>query len=216
MCRALGSWSRYLAALARRFLIDDWPRLARMVARKHEWKKEALMRKTLVLASVAALIAVFAVPALASGPHDKATGDVTWTAAGGAIPGVVSQFDVHDDPSGAVSTYGDRGTYWQFRPTGPGFTEGTLTIDVNCVRIDGDTARFAGTAVEKTGGYTAFGDIFAFQVVDNGTPGTAGPDQIGGTAFATLAAACNAVEGTTGIPLGGVVTDGNLSVFYDG
>ena len=163
------------------------------------------------------LIAIIVVPVVAGGPHDKATGTVTWTARTHLdpewqIPGIVSSFAVHDNAPGEKA---ERGFHELYRPpdTNYGFPGGSLTLDADCVNVDDDETWFAGHVVSASGGYAGLiGDIFLYWVHDNATPG-AGGDLIGGIGYQTLGEACADVYsgGWTGT---GVVTDGNLRVHY--
>jgi len=117
--------------------------------------------------------------ALAGGPHNKATGSVTWTARTSWppeqwIPGIVSVFDVHADAPGSTGEYGDRGTFSLYRPadTNYGFPGGSLTVDVQCANVTEDEAWFAGPVTEADGGYSdRVGNIYMYWVSDGGTPG---------------------------------------------
>lgn len=162
------------------------------------------------------LLGMFVAPGMAGGPHNRATGTVTWTARTNRppaeqIPGIVSSFDVHDNAPGAES---DRGTHDLWRPSGPEFEEGAISLDVKCVNVGDTQAWFAGTVESASGGYAGLeGEVFLYWVHDVSTPGAVGPDEIGGRGYSTLQAACNVVDvgGWTGT---GKVTDGNLKVFY--
>lgn len=142
--------------------------------------------------------------------HNKATGTVEWTARRGALPGIVTSFNAHDiHPENSQE---DKGTIETYRPTGPGFEEGTIVINLACVRVTENDAWFAGTATEATGGYSGnVGNVYLYWVRDNGTPGSEGPDLIGGNPYADLGQACAKMGTWTG---SGEVDDGNLVVHY--
>jgi hypothetical protein len=176
------------------------------------------IRTSIMLAIVLVVTLMLALPVLAGGPHNKATGTVVWTARthlppAEQIPGIISSFDVHD---AAPGMYSDRGTHSIYRPpdTNYGFSGGSLSLDVACVYVDGYEAWFAGTVTVADGGYSGLvGDVFLYWVEDFDTPGSAGPDLIGGRGYGTIEEACNVVNagGWTGT---GIVTDGNLKVHY--
>lgn len=175
------------------------------------------MKKKIATLVTAGALLLSVVPALAKKPantpnngksHEKATGEVTWTARSGALPGIVTSFNAHDIyPDNSQL---DKGTIETYRPTDPGFDEGTIVIDVACVRVEGDEAWFAGTATSATGGYSGnVGHHYIYWVHDKGTPGNLVPDLIGGNSYPTLKQACSKLGSWTG---SGEVTDGNLVV----
>lgn len=138
------------------------------------------MRRTLTIAmTVALLMALMALPAVAKGPHAKATGTVEWTARGGALPGLVTSFSVHDEAPGMN---GDRG-FWTLSNN----DVGSYTVDVVCVNVDGNEAWFAGIVTDGDGIYEDRpGAVQLFWVKDGATPGSggdllggAGPDRLG-------------------------------------
>lgn len=160
------------------------------------------------------LLLAFSIPAFAGGPHDKATGSVEWTARSGALPGIVTSFDAHDEAPGM---HADRGTITTYRPADSvdPFPGGTITIDLACVNVDGDEAWMAGVAVQGDGGYASnVGDVYLYWVKDGSTPG-AEADKIGGRSYGDLTTACGVVEsgGWTGT---GDVDSGNLKTHYFG
>ena len=121
-----------------------------------------------VLVAALALVAIgTAVPVAMSGPVGKATGDVGWT---------------YISPTGPVNAHAT-------------FTAQGTTVDakgqiqyqddvgafqgvVDCYQpLSGTAAGFSGTISDSSGQYAT--DLYFDAVVfDNGTPGTAGPDQI--------------------------------------
>lgn len=145
--------------------------------------------------------------------HAKATGDVTWAAQDGDVPGLKSEFDVHEDAPGNTSSYGDRGTHHISRPADGDFSGGSLKLDVKCVNVEDTEAWFAGTVASGQGEWSNLkGEVFLYWVKDNGTPGAAGPDMIGGTGtYSALDKACTAVANGSWTGTG-LVTDGNLVV----
>jgi hypothetical protein len=174
-------------------------------------KKRGILRRVLITAmTVALLIALMALPAVAKGPHAKATGTVEWTARGGTAPGFVTSFSVHDVDEGGM---GDRG-FWTL--SRPGYVDGYYTVDVSCVNVEGDEAWFAGVVTEVSGDFDdgRFEKPVEFWVQDLATSGSGG-DLIGGSGpnrYSTLAKACLDVEkGKAGAWTGtGEVTGGNL------
>lgn len=167
------------------------------------------MRITAAITAAVVLFLLVASTVAAKGPVNKATGGVEWTARGGDLPGLVTEFNAHDvDTEGSD---GDKGTLTTTRPADEDFAGGTITIDISCVNVDGDEAWMAGTAVEATGGYEAnLGDFYLYWVEDASTPGEPA-DKIGGRSYNTLGQACAVAEagGWTG---NGDVDAGNLKV----
>lgn len=154
--------------------------------------------------TIALLMAFMALPAVAKGPHAKATGTVEWTARGGALSGLVTSFSVHDEAPGMN---GDRG-FWTLSNN----DEGSYTADIVCVNVDGDQAWFAGYVTEGDGIYwDRPGAVQLFWVNDVATPGSGG-DLLGGAgpdALGNIDETCARVEAGnwTG---SGVVDSGNL------
>lgn len=174
------------------------------------------MRRVMFLAmTLAVLMGLTALSAIAGGPHDKATGTVTWTARthlppAQQLPGLITSFNAHDLGPGMD----DKGSLTTFRPTDAGFSEGNFTMDLKCVRVVDNVAWFAGEVTSADGGYSdRVGDFTAWRVEDNTTPGSGG-DLIGGTGpKADLVEVCDIVAaGSFGGT--GVVTSGNLKTHY--
>jgi hypothetical protein len=159
------------------------------------------------MAVAAAVTAIAAAPAFAGGPHNKATGTVTWAASSGTLTGIVSEFDAHDGAAGANP---DRGTVHTAIPDG-----NSVTIELACVNVDGDQTWAGGTATAVTGERWNVGQAFIFWVKDDGTPSANGTAyDIGQIEQASLSTACaNVAAEMTGFK--GYVTDGNLTVHYD-
>lgn len=180
------------------------------------------MKKTIATLAVGAALLIFAIPVFADKPadlpnngnsHRKATGTVTWTArthlpSNQQLPGLVSEFDVHDKAPGMGE---DRGTHEITRPADNSFPGGSLSLDVSCVNVEGNETWFAGTVSWATGGYSGLeGDTFLYWVLDGSTPG-AEADEIGGRGYSDPETACSAVDSGNWIGTGDV-TDGNLVV----
>ena len=124
--------------------------------------------KRLLLAAVAVVAIGAAVPAALAAPAPKATGDVDWSYAPSATTGHVSfnaQGTITDAKGELV--YSDS-------------TGGQLHGVVTCYKqVNATTAVFSGKITDGSPGYVAPADpYFVAKVVDNGTPGTAGPDKI--------------------------------------
>lgn len=165
-------------------------------------------RLALVMA-MGLLMGLVALPAVAGGPHDKATGTVEWTARGGALPGLTTSFSVHDLHEGGMD---DRG-FWTLSRA-----EGSYTAEIVCVNVVGDEAWFAGIVTESDGIYeTRVDAVQLFWVHDVATPGSGG-DLIGGAGpdrFGSIANACSKVE-AMGWRGTGAVDAGNLKTHtYD-
>jgi hypothetical protein len=174
---------------------------------------KAIMRRVFVTAmTLALLMGLMALPAVAGGPHDKATGTVTWTARTHLspekqIPGIETSFNAHDVGPGMD----DKGTLTTYRPadTNYGFTGGSLTMDLKCVNVDDNQAWFAGVVSHADGEYSgSVGDYLVYHVLDVATSGSGG-DEIGGNAYSSLATACVVAEAGSFIGKG-VVMSGNL------
>lgn len=154
------------------------------------------MRKALITSvAILALALGASTAALAGGPHDKATGTVTWST---PLQGWTAQssFDAHD---GAPGDQPDRGTV----TTSIEAVASTVTVELDCVDVSGDQARMTGTAVDAQGSQWAVGDTIHFWVADGGKDG----DRFNMWNNASLGA-CS----WDGSP-GGPVTAGNLTVF---
>ena len=124
------------------------------------------MKKILVaLIAVIAVVAV-AVPMALAGSAPKATGDVDW--AYGAVTGNVT--------FNAQGTTTDAKGQLQYTDSSGNYLNGVVT----CFKqVDAKTAVFSGTITDGSPGYlTPANPYFIAKVVDNGTPGKAGPDQI--------------------------------------
>lgn len=136
-----------------------------------------------------------ATPGEGGASHSKATGEVSWMA------GIErsAEFDAHEEAPGNP---GDRGT---FRHSD---ANGTFTVDVTCVSISGEEARFGGPIVEASGQYAGQAARVTY-VKDGGTPGSEG-DKLGGLFKESEATACEAVE--DGFTRGFPITSGNLQV----
>ena len=93
------------------------------------------MKKTLLLMAMVVALAMSALaPAMAKGgPHDRATGDITWESARGAT--IETTFNAHD---GAPGSQPNRGSVTQTSGAG------TTTVDLDCVIVDSDKAFFSG------------------------------------------------------------------------
>jgi len=154
--------------------------------------------------TVALLTALMALPAVAKGPHAKANGTIEWTARGGALPGLVTSFSVHDEAPGMNS---DRG-FWTLSNN----NVGSYTVDIVCVNVDGDQAWFAGVVTEGDGIYADRpGAVQLFWVKDAATPGSGG-DLLGGAGpdrFGSVEDTCAKVEAGSWTGTG-AVDSGNL------
>jgi hypothetical protein len=162
------------------------------------------MKRTMMTTALAAAMLVGTVlPAAAGGPHDRATGTVTWTANSGGTAGVMTTFDAHDGAPGAKP---DRGSV--ITTVG----DSTVWIDLTCVRVSGDQAWMGGVAVAETGDRYSVGEAFVVWVKDDGTPSANDETyEIGQTRLGSVSMACDQVAaGWTGK---GYVTSGNLQVF---
>ena len=173
--------------------------------------------KIISLTTAAALLLgafVFSTSVSAKGPHNKATGSVTWTARTNQpvhkqIPGIVSEFNAHDMGPGM----NDKGSMSITIPENNVTGDGTRVFDIACVHVTDGEAWFAGAVVEADGDFAGSeGDVNLFWVLDGSTSG-AEADKIGGMPYGSLTAACAAVENEawTG---SGDVTAGNLMVHY--
>lgn len=188
-------------------------------------ERKAFMRRVLVTAMFFALLmGLMALPAVAGGPHGKATGTVEWTARTHLDPGLwqygfVASFSVHDEAPGMN---GDRG-FWTLTRA-----EGSYTIDIDCVNVDGNEAWFAGTVTEGYGMWDQRpGEVQLVWVKDLDTPGRnedvaapgSGGDLLGVTRpplfDGDLVAACEAVDNGSWTGTG-VVSGGNLKVHSPG
>jgi hypothetical protein len=174
-------------------------------------ERRASMRRILVTAmTLALLMGLTALPAVAGGPNDKATGTVTWTARTHLppakwLPGIETSFNAHDVGPGMF----DKGTLTTYRPAAPDFIEGTFTLDVKCVSVVDNEAWSAGVATAADGGYLpSLHGFFVYHVEDNATSGSGG-DIIGGRSYGSLATVCGIVDAGSFIGQG-VVTSGNL------
>jgi hypothetical protein len=103
-------------------------------AQRRAGKVTHMKRTLLVMGMVIALAMSTMAGAMAKGPHDKATGDITWVSALGAT--IHTTFDAHD---GAPGSQPDRGSVTQTSAAG------VTTVDLDCVIVDGDEAFFSGT-----------------------------------------------------------------------
>ena len=152
------------------------------------------MKKTLLVMALAiALVLSMMATALANGgPHDRATGEVTWEIPGGPLAGdtVYTKFNAHDGAPGSKGTTEDRGTV---TTTHKGVTR---TVDLDCVQIEENEAWFSG--VDNNGAPVVF------YVQDNATPGADGDlfNQWTNSEYTC----------TDGWSVGGEVLDGNLKV----
>jgi hypothetical protein len=123
--------------------------------------------KKILVALLTAVVAVgIAVPMALGASAPKATGGVDWVY--GASTGHVS-FNAQGtttDAKGQLSYTDSTGNY--------------LNGVVTCFKqVDSKTAVFSGTITDGSPSYlTPANPYFIAKVVDNGTPGTAGPDQI--------------------------------------
>ncbi len=101
-----------------------------------------------------------------SNAHGKATGGITFEGDVGEGRATFQAHDLGPDPRG------DRG---RITVRGP---QGSRTVKIDCVKIDGNTAIFGGETVKVTSPGPGPGTRFVFQVVDNGTPGRNGDTYI--------------------------------------
>ena len=154
--------------------------------------------KRLAVVLAAAIVAIgVAVPVALSDPAGKATGGVDFTFEGPSGPvNAHASFTAQGTPvdaKGQIQYQDDLGAFHG---------------NVDCFSLDGpNSASFSGPIDHSSGQY-AQDSYFVVDVTDNGTPGTAGPDQIG--------------VGTSSLPQdcgrrhhhrhGGEVTNGNLDV----
>lgn len=176
----------------------------------------SILKTTTYSAIVALVMAglLLGATAIAKGPANKATGEVTWTARTSQpvdqqIPGIVSDFNAHDLGPGMV----DKGMMAITIPENNVVGNGTRVYDIACANVTDGQAWFAGTVVEADGDFAdTVGDVNLYWVMDDSTPG-APADKIGGLGYNTLAQACGVVDNGdwTGT---GDVTAGNLKVHY--
>lgn len=125
--------------------------------------------------------------------HSKATGEVTWVA---GIERSAS-FNAHEDAPGTPS---DRGDLYQESE------DGSFTVEVSCVDIEGNEATFAGEVVDASGQFeNRVGQYRVTTVYDGGTPGRTG-DKYGGRFFEEDQ--CSSLSSVRTFE----VTDGNLKV----
>lgn len=119
------------------------------------------MRRTLTTSiAIAALTLAAATAAVAGGPHDKATGTVTWTTPNQGWT-AHSDFNAHDGAPGAQP---DRGTV----TTSIEAVGSTVTVELDCVAVSGTEAKMTGTAVAADGPQWSVGDTVHFWVADDG------------------------------------------------
>lgn len=127
------------------------------------------MRNWLMLLGAVVAVCLVALPALSGpgkGPAEKATGGIT-VQEGGNTASV--EFNAHE-------AKGDRPAKGKFTWT-LGDNQRTIVIDVQAVKVDGDTAWFAGVCTEDSG-ETLEGRYFFVKVVDGGEPPEEGVDQV--------------------------------------
>lgn len=159
---------------------------------------EDTRRRFLVIGLTAGLVLALALPAVAAGRHAKANGSVVWTSASGRA-GITTHFSLHDRDGDDV-----RGSFVSMTiPLAGGGVE-WREISVECVTIDGDTARWGGH-ITATNNPTLLGDPIIGWVRDGGTPGAAG-DGMGTWANPGKPLCSHTFTG------GGTVTAGNLTV----
>ena len=148
-----------------------------------------------------------ATPAAAAKPVGEAWGNVTWALRSGEVPGIVSDFYVRDGRPFGASSRGDSGWY---RLTRPDPILGTLTLRVECVRVDAGWAEFAGVVTEASGVYVK-GEVFLVSVLDGG-PNEAG-DEIGMKSHGfDLASGCAAALDLAQFGRKGVIAAGDIAV----
>lgn len=155
-------------------------------------------RTALLVAVVASLVLVIALPALAGDDHPKANGSVEWTNAAGTIEGIYTEFSLHDREGDDV-----RGSYvYMAIPRAEEVEWRWITVE--CVQVVGDVARWGGhiTASSNAG---LVDDPIVGYVFDGGTPGSSG-DMIGTYANPPYDICSYTFTG------GGTVTSGNLTV----
>ena len=162
-------------------------------------------RAVIALTTAGLLALAAAVPVSAGSDSGKASGWVRWEGEGGNRPGRTSAFRVTDGSPGAKSDVGDSGWY-AFSEAGTG----SLTLDVHCVRVDGDWSEFAGTVTAATGPYTV-DEVFLVSVFDSGERGTHG-DEIGMKSKANIKKGCKAALNSTQFGRKGIITGGNIKV----
>ncbi|MFO7563803.1 MAG: hypothetical protein R6X02_14250 [Enhygromyxa sp.] len=137
------------------------------------------------------VVMVQAIPsAMTSGPYGFAVGG------GDNSTGEHFSFSAHDGPDG---------------PTGYARVEfPTFTIQgpVTCYANDGpNAARFGIQITKASGDVPAGSDGFVFAVIDNGDPGSAGPDLIGTGFTDTPPVVCPAQVAGTAVVTGNIVVD---------
>lgn len=130
------------------------------------------LRALIVTISVMFFVLAAAMPAAAATDPGTVRGFVKWKGEGGATAMRTSAFRVVDGTPGQKSAEGDSGWY-----TFSERDKGSLALDVQCVRVDGDWAEFAGVITRATGPYKV-GGHFLVSVYDSGKRGVRG-DQIG-------------------------------------
>ena len=128
-------------------------------------------RMIIGFASVAlALLAVSALAGPGKGPAEKATGGLVIEENNGSSAKV--EFNAHEQ-KGDGENEGDqaKGTFTWWLLDEDGEAVRTIVVDVSIVRVEGDTAWFAGAAVSDTENDAKVGDWLYVKVVDDGTPG---------------------------------------------
>lgn len=164
------------------------------------------MKKVLSLAVIIIFVlGVFSIIAVAGGPANKATGDVTRLRVGSVDNMWTLVFNAHEEKDNrsakgmAIAEQVDGNGFWQ--------------AEVSCVKVvDASTAFFGG---QVTDGNTTFvGQYVLLKVVDGGEPGI-GADQVY-SAVATESTFLNFCEDPEGAEIAAEwsVVEGNLQVHY--
>lgn len=163
----------------------------------------------LLMATVVALVLVAALP-LSAGPNkNKATGSVEWTNQAGDAH-VYTEFALHDRDGDDV-----RGSHYYQEVDKPidGVIDTWIEVEITCVVIDGDKARWTGIVADSNDDLHN-GKLIKGSIQDIATPGADG-DKIGSyLGYSNTPVNCT-TAGFTSFPLGGTVTSGNLTVFFD-
>ncbi|MFW6154447.1 MAG: hypothetical protein ACOC95_04435 [Planctomycetota bacterium] len=172
------------------------------------------MQRTLcIVVSLAAVAALTVMPAVAGrgkGAAEKATGGLVIQEHNGREAKV--EFNAHEQ-RGAGQKAGDKakGALTWSLLNADGEVIRNIVLDVSIVKVDGDTAWFAGEAVEDSNDDAKVGDWLYVMVIDYGTPGTNG-DTIGWKWVGTLAAAQMAVDNEDDDVNDKPILEGNLVV----
>ena len=150
-----------------------------------------------IVATSAIAIAALAAPA-AAGSAPKTTGDVEATQIVGGVPAHMVWVAQDSNPDKGSFTYTD--------------PNGTYTVAVEDVQIDGDEGDFAGRVVSSTFSWIVRGDYLGVAVLDGGEPAV-GADRIIGAIYADLDSAIGGYDSLSAeSPNALVATAGNLQV----